>query len=325
MFACLSDTALMRAWSRSRQIVHDIVDNPFFEWTILLLIFASSLSLCFEDINLQDNEELMFILKIVNMVFAVLFTIEMLLKWIAFGLWRYFTSMWTCLDFVIVCVSILSLAIEGSANLTALRSLRTLRALRPLRAISRWQGMKIVVNALMYAIPSIFNVLLVCLVFWLIFSIMGVQFFGGKFYKCVDEEGNRLDTSIVDDKFECFEKNYTWVNSPITFDHVGHAYLALFQVATFEGWMEVMADAVDAREVDQQPEWEASIYNYIYFVIFIVCGSFFTLNLFIGVIIDNFNMLKKQVSFSMVFQDAFFGVVFKCAAGAEICKRNLAT
>ena len=40
------------------------------------------------------------------MVFAVLFTIEMLLKWVAFGLWRYFTSAWTCLDFVIVCVSI---------------------------------------------------------------------------------------------------------------------------------------------------------------------------------------------------------------------------
>ena len=53
----------------------------------------------------QDNEELMLILKIVNMVFAVLFTIEMLLKWVAFGLWRYFTSAWTCLDFVIVCVS----------------------------------------------------------------------------------------------------------------------------------------------------------------------------------------------------------------------------
>ena len=64
-----------------------------------------SLSLCFEDINLQDNEELKFILKIVNLVFAVLFTIEMFLKWIAFGLWRYFGSSWTCLDFVIVIVS----------------------------------------------------------------------------------------------------------------------------------------------------------------------------------------------------------------------------
>ena len=59
----------------------------------------------------------MLILKIVNMVFAVLFTIEMLLKWVAFGLWRYFTSAWTCLDFVIVCVSyydLLLITIGGS-------------------------------------------------------------------------------------------------------------------------------------------------------------------------------------------------------------------
>lgn len=56
--------------------------------------------------------------------------------------------------------------------------------------------MRIVVNALMYAIPSIFNVLLVCLVFWLIFSIMGVQFFGGKFFKCVDGEGELLPLEV---------------------------------------------------------------------------------------------------------------------------------
>ena len=66
--------------------------------------------------------------------------------------------------------------------------------------------------------------------FRLIFSIMGVQFFGGKFYKCVDESGDRLPVEVVDNKFECKLKNYTWVNSKITFDHVGHAYLALFQV-----------------------------------------------------------------------------------------------
>lgn len=59
--------------------------------------------------------------------------------------------------------------------------------------------------------------------------------------------------------------------------------------------MEVMQDAVDATGVDKQPQREANIYAYIYFVIFIVCGAFFTLNLFIGVIIDNFNMLKKKV------------------------------
>lgn len=67
---------------------------------------------------------------------------------------------------------------------------------------------QIVVNALMYAIPSIFNVLLVCLVFWLIFSIMGVQFFGGKFYKCLNEEGVRLEPNVSIHVWD-------WSNSPI--------------------------------------------------------------------------------------------------------------
>ena len=71
---------------------------------LFINVLIHSLSLCFEDINLQDNEELKFILKIVNLVFAVLFTVEMFLKWIAFGLNKYFASVWTCLDFVIVLV-----------------------------------------------------------------------------------------------------------------------------------------------------------------------------------------------------------------------------
>jgi len=56
-----------------------------------------------------------------------------------------------------------------------------------------------------------------------------------------------------------------------------------------------MADATDVRGIDLQPGYEANLWAYLYFVVFIVCGAFFTLNLFIGVIIDNFNMLKKKV------------------------------
>ncbi|CAG4947677.1 unnamed protein product [Colias eurytheme] len=291
--ACI-ETRLGQKWMFIRTYVLRYVDTPAFEWFVLVLIFASSITLCFEDIHLEKNKPLKKILYWTNLSFCMIFVIEMFFKWIALGFYRYFTSFWTLLDFTIVFVSVFSLLIEENENLKVLRSLRTLRALRPLRAISRWQGMRIVVNALMYAIPSIFNVLLVCLVFWLIFSIMGVQFFGGKFFKCVDEDGELLPLEIVNDKWECYYNNFSWINSKISFDHVGIAYLALFQVATFEGWMEVMADAVDARGVDLQPAREANLYAYIYFVIFIVCGSFFTLNLFIGVIIDNFNMLKKK-------------------------------
>ena len=50
-------------------------------------------------------------------------------------------------------------------------------------------------------------------------------------------------------------------------------------------------------QVESQPIYEDNIYMYIYFVIFIIFGSFFTLNLFIGVIIDNFNQQKKKISY----------------------------
>ena len=58
--------------------------------------------------------------------------------------------------------------------------------------------------------------------------------------------------------------------------------LALLQVATFKGWMDIMYDAVDITDVDQQPRYEETMWNYIFFVIFIIFGAFFTLNLFIG-------------------------------------------
>lgn len=300
-----------------RSVCVSIVGHPSFEWTILFLIFASSITLCFEDIHLNSKKDLKQILWILNLVFTGIFFVEMILKWFAIGIWGYFTNFWTILDAFIVVVSLVSTYFDleqydddivdhakSGNNLGALKALRTLRALRPLRAISRWQGMKIVVNALMYAIPSIFNVLLVCLLFWLIFSIMGVQFFKGQFYRCVDEEGQRVDWKLVPNKEVCCQKavthGYSWVNTVSNYDNVFEGYLSLLQVATFEGWMELMSYSVDAVGVDKQPFTDYQIGYYGFYVVFIIFGSFFTLQLFIGVIIDNFNMLKKKYEGNML-------------------------
>uniref|UniRef100_A0A8D0D7I8 Sodium channel protein n=1 Tax=Sander lucioperca TaxID=283035 RepID=A0A8D0D7I8_SANLU len=67
--------------------------------------------------------------------------------------------------------------------------------------------------------------------------------------------------------------------------------------ATFKGWMPIMYAAVDSQsKQEHQPEYENNMFMYIYFVVFIIFGAFFTLNLFIGVIIDNFNQQKKKMS-----------------------------
>ncbi|KAM8848295.1 LOW QUALITY PROTEIN: sodium channel protein type 4 subunit alpha B-like [Synchiropus picturatus] len=295
---------------RLRRTCFAIVEHNYFETFIIFMILLSSGALAFEDIYLDQKQTVKTVLEFSDQVFTFVFVVEMILKWIAFGLKTYFTNAWCWLDFLIVDVSLVSLTANllGYSELGAIKSLRTLRALRPLRALSRFEGMKVVVNALVGAIPSILNVLLVCLIFWLIFSIMGVNLFAGKFYYCFNETSEEVfPAETISNKSECLhliEENYTdvrWKNVKINFDNVGMGYLSLLQVATFKGWMEIMYAAVDSREVELQPEYEANLYMYLYFVCFIIFGSFFTLNLFIGVIIDNFNQQKAKMRGTDIF------------------------
>lgn len=72
-----------------------------------------------------------------------------------------------------------------------------------------------VISSLFHAIPGIANVLLVCVVFWLIFSIMGVNLFGGKFYKCVDAHGVKYDAAVVPNKTACLERGDRWIKSNV--------------------------------------------------------------------------------------------------------------
>ncbi|UJR17003.1 hypothetical protein I4U23_003901 [Adineta vaga] len=288
---------IQNQWIYFRNFTHRFVEHRYFEWFILVNILISSLTLALEDIHTRQQPIFLKILLIFDKIFTIIFTIELLIKWLAYGIGNYFKNGWNRLDFLIVIVSLLGTMLDlfNIADIPAFKSMRTLRALRPLRALSRFEAIRIVVNALIGAIPAIFNVLLVCLVFWLIFSIMGVQLLAGKFYKCVYVNTHtRVHISEnVTNKTDCLTKNFTWENSRINFDNVLIGYLALFQVATFKGWIEIMADATDAKDIDIQPEYETNVYILIYFVLFIIFGSFFILNLFIGVVIDNFNQQKR--------------------------------
>uniref|UniRef100_A0A5F9DD46 Sodium channel protein n=1 Tax=Oryctolagus cuniculus TaxID=9986 RepID=A0A5F9DD46_RABIT len=257
-----------KIWWNIRKTCYRIVEHSWFESFIVLMILLSSGALAFEDIYIEKKKTIKIILEYADKIFTYIFILEMLLKWVAYGYKTYFTNAWCWLDFLIV---------------------------------------DVVVNALIGAIPSIMNVLLVCLIFWLIFSIMGVNLFAGKFYQCVNTtDDSRFPTKQVSNRSECFalmngSQNVRWKNLKVNFDNVGLGYLSLLQVATFKGWMDIMYAAVDSVNVDQQPSYEHNLYMYIYFVIFIIFGSFFTLNLFIGVIIDNFNQQKKKLGGQDIF------------------------
>jgi hypothetical protein len=74
--------------------------------------------------------------------------------------------------------------LEIESDIAVLKALRALRALRPLRVINKFPNLRIVVNALFAIFSAVSNVVLVGGLFLLIFAIMGVSFFKGRFYSC---------------------------------------------------------------------------------------------------------------------------------------------
>lgn len=80
--------------------------------------------------------------------------------------------------------------------------------------------------------------------------------------QCIDANKTTLSFEIIPDKNACIAENYTWDNSPMNFDHVGKAYLCLFQVATFKGWIQIMNDAIDSREVNKITNYKKEEKNF---------------------------------------------------------------
>jgi hypothetical protein len=91
-----------------------------------------------------------------------------------------------------------------------------LRVLRPLRMISRNRGLKIAVLSLFNAIPGILNVLLILLFFFLLFGILGTNFFKGKFYICsndhIDWMCSLSKLNNIKNKWDCLHYGGEWVN-----------------------------------------------------------------------------------------------------------------
>lgn len=83
----------------------------------------------------------------------------------------------------------------------------------------------------------------------------------------MEPSGEPSSHEIVPDRNACIAENKSWENSAMNFDHVGKAYLCLFQVATFKGWIQIMNDAIDSREV--------SLHKSLYYCIIFECVSVF--------------------------------------------------
>lgn len=136
-----------------------------------------------------------FLLETISIIFVAEFVIKVIVMGYYWGEKTYLRDPWNILDFIIVFFSIVTWVLQAYAtsDVTFLRGFRALRALRPLRVVSKNEGIKTVVNALLESIPALINVLLIVLLFLLVFGILGIQLFKGQLGYCNDS-GDEIQT-----------------------------------------------------------------------------------------------------------------------------------
>eukprot|EP00297_Palpitomonas_bilix_P001133 CAMPEP_0113871966 /NCGR_PEP_ID=MMETSP0780_2-20120614/2938_1 /TAXON_ID=652834 /ORGANISM="Palpitomonas bilix" /LENGTH=1686 /DNA_ID=CAMNT_0000857419 /DNA_START=328 /DNA_END=5388 /DNA_ORIENTATION=- /assembly_acc=CAM_ASM_000599 len=279
--------------NKFRRAMKKTVESTPFEIIILIVIIISSGSLAMEDHYQRERQLLQTIFSILDLVYLAVFAIEFVFKVIAYGFilhkGSYLRSTaWNWLDFIVLAAMVID-AMPFASDFTLLRLVRNARVFRPLKMVRKFKRMRIVLNALVGSLPSLTNVALLMLAIYLIFGILGLNLFRGKFFFCNDDSViGKIDCLGVYDHGEGYLVPKIWANPSENFDHVGSAFLTLFEVATLK-WTGVMHAAMDIDSKGLQPRRNATMSYSIFFVLFVLV-SLMGWNLFIAVVIENFNM-----------------------------------
>eukprot|EP00937_MAST-01D_sp_MAST-1D-sp2_P005061 g5061.t1 len=315
-----SPTNPARVWLRR------LVTSRPFNVAIAALIMASCVTITIDApgrAGKGPSDATKSILDILDAAFTSIFTAECVLKLVVQGGFlhegAYFRDRWNVLDFVIVVTSLVSVLDEGSGGASTAKAFRALRAFRPLRMIRRVPGLRVAIDAMGKALPACFEVAVICVLFFLVFGILGFNFLQGRLGYCRNDCTRTCDasqpwcTNATAENLPCVgmsvvpeftDKTRVWTNmppggagssgAPMSFDSALLSTAAFFEIATLEGWIEVMWRVVDSTGKGRIGQRNASPEYVILFFAFIVVNSFFLLNLFVSVVIDRFNNARKS-------------------------------
>uniref|UniRef100_A0A3B3R2K1 Voltage-dependent L-type calcium channel subunit alpha n=1 Tax=Paramormyrops kingsleyae TaxID=1676925 RepID=A0A3B3R2K1_9TELE len=247
-----------RRWNRlCRRKSRAAVKSNVFYWLVIFLVFLNTLTIASE--HHKQPQWLTDVQDIANKVLLALFTGEMLLKMYSLGLQAYFVSLFNRFDSFVVCGGILETILVETKIMSPLgiSVLRCVRLLRIFKITRYWNSLSNLVASLLNSVRSIASLLLLLFLFIIIFSLLGMQLFGGKF------------------NFDETRRS--------TFDNFPQSLLTVFQILTGEDWNSVMYDGIMAYGGPSFP----GMLVCIYFIILFICGNYILLNVFLAIAVDN--------------------------------------
>uniref|UniRef100_A0A3Q3X1Y8 Voltage-dependent calcium channel alpha-1 subunit IQ domain-containing protein n=1 Tax=Mola mola TaxID=94237 RepID=A0A3Q3X1Y8_MOLML len=256
------------------------VASPSFEYTVLVMIALNTVVLMMKYYSAPAAYDT--VLKHLNTAFTVLFSLECILKIMAFGFVNYFRDTWNIFDFITVLGSITEIISVNTINMSFLKLFRAARLIKLLR-----QGytIRILLWTFVQSFKALPYVCLLIAMLFFIYAIIGMQVFGN--IKLNDE---------------------SHINQHNNFKTFFSALMLLFRSATGESWQEIMLSCLSGQECEPDPSIApltispdheggcGTDFAYCYFVSFIFFSSFLMLNLFVAVIMDNFEYLTRDSS-----------------------------
>ncbi|ESN95222.1 hypothetical protein HELRODRAFT_128993, partial [Helobdella robusta] len=296
------------------------------EWTyplhsVLSTIIANCIVLALEE-HLPENDKTPLTLELekTEVYFLGIFCIEATFKIVALGFvlhnGSYLRSAWNIMDFIVVVTGFITIfASGGGSNGFDLRTLRAVRVLRPLKLVSGVPSLQVVLKSILKAMAPLLQIALLVLFAIVIFAIIGLEFFMGAFHSAckADAFGEIVLNPEEDEVSPCssnkgwftFGANFCPANSRcwddayigpkygiISFDNIGFAMLTVFQCITMEGWTTVLYYTNDAL---------GNAFPWMYHVPLIILGSFFMLNLVLGVLSGEFAKEREKVESRRAF------------------------
>lgn len=79
--------------------------------------------------------------------------------------------------------------------------------------------------------------------------------------------------------------------------------VTMFGMMTTDTWLKITWNAVDSTQIYQVPERNNKLPFIAFFALFMVIGSLFILNLFVGVVLNTFNNEKEKLSRNALMTD----------------------
>jgi hypothetical protein len=293
--------------------------RTWFDWFIIISIIGSVVVVVMDTPVLRQKlyreQKKDSIYPKLDVIFLVIFTIELFVHACADGFLftpdAYLRDAWNRMDFIALLILTAGFCVEATASHGLARTFRATRAIRPLRLINQFRGTREIFFSTISTVPNILYTAALSLLFVIPFAVYGVNVFAGYFAQCNDGSVTNIDECQGEFLFSPSDSSISiliprvWANPyQYSFDSFGAAILLLFEMASGEGWVDVLTTGMSVpHQIGEQMQYtnnDPSWYNSIFFSVYMLFGSVVLVQLFIGVIVEN---LKTRSGIALLTVD----------------------